>query len=347
MPTTVVVVVALNSRTPLMLPTPSMLHEKKTLPKSRAAKACLLQRMQRPTRQRPRRQRPQILHLPPRILLLPAQKPALQFHIALQRRRRAIGVGAQPRRLLLQIHAAQIIRARQHTPRAQVPGRAVRHAALLDKHMPVQLDLQFTDFRFIRVLLVLGAVFIQGEDLADDDLGLVGGIDDDVDQGFGFGDALDDPARDGAAVDAGREHERQDEDGHGEREQLHRGEEGGAGDEGGDAGAFAEEAEEGPDALVAVADDGDDDQDGVAGPGVLFGALDGGGAGFEAGETFQHAGDAVFGFVELGDDTVAAADSDVVRHVGDEEFPGLFEGELGPVLGEGGSGHWCENDGIS
>ena len=265
-----------------------MLHEKKTLPKSRAAKACLLQRMQRPTRQRPRRQRPQILHLPPGILLLPAQKPALEFHIALQRRRRALGadVPPKPRRLLLQIHAAQIIGARQHAPRAQVPGRAVRHAALLDKHMPVELDLEFADLRLVGVFFVLGAVFIEGKDLADDDLGLVGGVDDDVDEGFGFGDALDDPARDGAAVDAGREHERQDEDSHGEREQLDRGEEGGAGDEGGDAGAFAEEAEEGPDALVAVADDGYDDQDGVAGARVLFGALDGGGAGFEAGETF-------------------------------------------------------------
>lgn len=167
----------------------------------------------------------------------------------------------------------------------------------------------------------------------------MGRVDDDVDEGFGFGDALDDPARDGTAVNAGREHERQDEDGHGEREQLDRGEEGGAGDEGGDAGAFAEEPEEGPDPLVAVADDGDDDQDGVTGARVLFGALDGGGACFQAGESFQDAGDAVFGFVELGDDAVAAADSDVVRHVGDEEFPGFFEGELGPVLGEGGSGH--------
>lgn len=292
--------------------------------------------MQRPTRQR---QQPQILHLPPRIFLLPAQKAALQFHIALQRRRRAIGVGAQPRRLLLQIHAAQIIGPRQHAPRAQVPRRAVCHAALLDKHMPVQLDLEFTDFHLVGVFLVLGAVFVEGEDLADDDLGLVGGVDDDVDERFGFGDALDDPARDGAAVDAGREHERQDEDGHGEREQLDRGEEGGAGDEGGDAGAFAEEAEEGPDPLVAVADDGDDDQDGVAEARVLLGALDGRGAGLEAGETFQDAGDAVFGFVELGDDTVAAADSDVVRHVGNEELPGFFEWELGPVLGEGGSGH--------
>lgn len=309
-------------------------------PRNRAAKAIPSQRMQRPTRQRPRRQRPQILHPPPPgILLLPAQKSALQFHIALQRRGRAIGVAPQPRRLLLQIHAAQIIGARQHAPRAQVPGRTVRHVALLDKHMPVELDLEFSDLRFVRVFLILGAVFIQGEDLADDDLGFVGGVDDDVDEGFGFGDALDDPARDGAAVHAGREDEGQDEDGHGEREKLNRGEEGGAGDEGGDAGAFAEEAEKGPDPLVAVADDGDDDQDGIAGARMLPGALDSGGAGFEAGESFQDAGDAVFGFVELADNAVAATDSDVVRHVRDEEFPGFFEGELGPVLGEGGSGH--------
>ncbi|KAI4254773.1 MAG: hypothetical protein L6R42_007047 [Xanthoria sp. 1 TBL-2021] len=139
----------------------------------------------------------------------------------------------------------------------------------------------------------------EGQDFADNDLGFLSGVDDDMDEVFGLGDALDDPAGDHAAIDAGGVDEREHEDSHRERKQLDRSEEGGTGDQSGDAGTFAEETEEGAGALVAVADDGDDNEDGVAG----------------AGEALQDAVDAVFGFVELGDDAVVAADADVVGDV--------------------------------
>lgn len=96
----------------------------------------------------------------------------------------------------------------------------MRYPPLLNKYITIQLNLQFTDFPFIGIFFILGAVFIERQDLVDNDLGFVGVVDYDVDEGFGFKDALDDPAVDRAAIDAGGEDESEDEDSHREREQL-------------------------------------------------------------------------------------------------------------------------------
>lgn len=152
-------------------------------------------------------------------------------------------------------------------------------------------------------------------------------------------DTLYYPCCNRTAQDSSSKDQRQCQNSNRLREQLYRGEECRASDKGSDARALAKKSDDGSNALVAIVDYRDHDEDSVARSSVLLRTAEDCCPCSQTPELLQHAADTLMRLFKLRDDIVTIMNCHVVWNVGHKKLPGLFEGELSPILRNGGQGY--------